>query len=272
MERERGGKSNSAIIDSQINSINNRIYLLCTALKCSVVSHFTLTFYAACCSSSCLQCLLDCCASLVGAWLLCQVREAHSETSEKHILRLLKWGFSCLCEACASCWACYPASMEGCSTVTAGATQPFGLLLKNMPVPHPSPVNTVCFLWVCLLLCCDETLMSHSSPGHPWGSVIASDISLKNSTRGVLVQDGNTGRSWTHFLPKTTQVYSHIWNNFLLKTKQNLKASWTWGQWQTKPSWKQAREAETQSHHKPQPWCNDSHQEGTQNWDLLPEG
>lgn len=95
MERERGGKSNSAIIDSQINSINNRIYLLCTALKCSVVSHFTLTFYAACCSSSCLLCLLDCCASLVGAWLLCQVREAHSETSQVRLL-LPMWGLCVL--------------------------------------------------------------------------------------------------------------------------------------------------------------------------------
>ena len=85
-ESTRCGKRNNAIIDSQINSINNRIYLLCTALTCALVSHFALMFYSACSPSSCLQCLLDCCASVVGAWLLCQGLGAHPRPSQVRLV------------------------------------------------------------------------------------------------------------------------------------------------------------------------------------------
>ena len=33
----------------------------------------------------------------------------------------------------------------------------------------------------------------------------------------VPVQDGDLRKFWTHFSPKTHQIYSYIWNNFLWK-------------------------------------------------------
>lgn len=118
------GKRDNAVIGSQINSMNNRIYVLCTALTCALASHFAPVFYSACSPSSCLQCLLDCCASLVGAWLLCQGLGAHPGPSQVRLV-LPVWGLCVLLGCC-------PASMG--ATRTAGASQPFGLLLRNAQV------------------------------------------------------------------------------------------------------------------------------------------
>ena len=42
--------------------------------------------------------------------------------------------------------------------------------------------------------------------------------------RGRAVQDGSVGRSWTHLLPRTHQIYSYTYNNSLWKRPENC---WT---------------------------------------------
>jgi hypothetical protein len=135
-------KSNNAIFDSQINSINNRIYLLRTALKHALVSHFTAACHSACCSSSSLVCVLHCCASLVGACLFCQCWGAHPRPS--------------LGEASPACGK--PASCLGCclwpaGTALLGTFQPSRLQSTFWTLTEWAMVNQVPGEFACSQCC-----------------------------------------------------------------------------------------------------------------------
>ena len=60
-------------------------------------------------------------------------------------------------------------------------------------------------------------------------------------------QNGSVGRSWTHLIPRTQQIYNYIWNNSIRKGPENWinRNSATKGK-RTSLRW--GREVETQSH------------------------
>lgn len=130
MEREGCGESNNTILDSQMNSINNRIYLLGTALKYAPLSRFTGL------------------APLRLAWSACQtaVPRACIRTG-LHSLGLHKAERFVPLEAGPPCWRRGPCLSRSCHRQGLSAfCHRRGARAWRITVPDPSPRNTVRFL------------------------------------------------------------------------------------------------------------------------------
>lgn len=110
------------------------------AQLCALASHFAPACYSACSPSSCLQCLLDCCASLV--------RGLASLSGPGSTPWACQWGSSCLCEACVLLGWC-PASWG--TTKNCWGLSALRTLAKersggwSVVVSGPSPADIVSF-------------------------------------------------------------------------------------------------------------------------------
>lgn len=260
-ESARCGKRNNAIIDSQINSINNRIRLLCTALTCALVSHFAWTFYASCSPSSCLQCLLDCCASGGGLASMSgsgSTPWALSEAHPAHVRPVCPAGMlPCLHGGCWGPSALWNLAKEHSSCWSA-------------VVSCPSPADVVS-----VPLVCSFTPMLPQKPRITWPTLGALEqpliLAYKYSRWGVPIQDGDIDH------PELTSSQRHT--KYITqedKSSSLQRTLETWGleaeqllnirQMRKKPISKQLSGAETKS------WCSDPQPEETQNLELLPEG
>lgn len=104
---------------------------------------FGVSFRSACSSSSCLECLSDCCASLVGAWLLYQDWGAQPGPSQgKAALACVRPVPPAGDVVPAFIGAYRNSHHQGLSAFFHGT----GASAWRMIVPDPSPSNTVSFL------------------------------------------------------------------------------------------------------------------------------